>query len=632
MGRTPKGKRPAPGGMAKVPLPSIRKAAKKKKKASAPKATAAGTPSAAAPVTAAAVAAAGGGGMDGAKLESVAQLIATLTRKADAFDAATADASSSDASDSDTDGSGGSSSEDGDDSDASDGDGAAPSDSDVDEEEQHRAQLRELEKDDPAFFAYLRENEPELLDFGEATSAADGDEPSPADGDSDAELSSSDEEPSDDEEAAADAEVAGSAADDEAEDGGGAADGGAADSDQMVTAERVARWNAALDAGTVGEGTARVLVRAFRAGCELTHGSDAGGDGGGGGPADGRGGGGDGGGSVGKSPAADNTMVAADGSFGAAGVRFASARVFRSVMTLGAVRLHDVLDGMLGRADASAAGLAAFHPERSGRWPKLRALAKAYAMTYLGLLAAVRDAPTSRVLLRHVPRLAPYAAVEASIGHRLGRLVVDAWASSAVSAATRLRAYLTLRAVILARPAIFFTPLLKLCVAAFRRRVGARNSPRALPRISFAVRSVVELTALDVAAAYTLAFGGIRDLAVTLRGALTAADKVTGRLPVLSWPFLNSLRLWAAVLCAAPDAAAGLGALVYPFVQVCLGATGLAVTPRTFPVRFHIAGWLIDVQAASGAYVPLAPPLLEVLQCAELRKARSALPTPGPPH
>ncbi|KAK1868036.1 hypothetical protein I4F81_010533 [Pyropia yezoensis] len=442
--------------------------------------------------------------MDGAKLESVAQLIATLSRKADA-----------DASDSDASGSGASSASDASGSDASDDDGADASGSDADEEAQHQAQLRELEKADPAFFAYLRENEPALLDFGEAD---DNDEQPRADGDSDAEadLSSSDEEPSDDEEAAADAEVAGVAAEDEDEVGDAAADVEATDGDQVVTAERVARWNAALDARTVGERTARLM---------------------------------------------------------------------------------------------------------SGRWPKLRALAKAYAMTYLGLLSAVNDAPTSRVLLRHAPRLAPYAAVEAPIGHRLNRLVVDAWASSGVSAATRLRAYLTLRAIILARPASFFTPLLKLCVAAYRRRVGARNSPRALPRIAFAVRSLVELTALDVAQAYTLAFGGIRDLAITLRGALTAADKVAGRLPVLSWPFLNSLRLWAAVLCAAPSADAGLGALVYPFVQVCLGAMGLAVTPRTFPVRFHIAGWLADVQAASGAYVPLAPPLLEVLQYAGVRTA-----------
>ncbi len=59
----------------------------------------------------------------------------------------------------------------------------------------------------------------------------------------------------------------------------------------------------------------------------------------------------------------------------------------------------------------------------------------------------------------------------------------------------------------------------------------------------------------------------IRQLAIHLRTAVAARSKDSFR-SVYNWQFLNSLRLWAAVLCAHAPADAQLRALVYPLTQV----------------------------------------------------------------
>lgn len=61
--------------------------------------------------------------------------------------------------------------------------------------------------------------------------------------------------------------------------------------------------------------------------------------------------------------------------------------------------------------------------------------------------------------------------------------------------------------------------------------------------------------------------------------------------------------------------------LVYPVVQLLLGVAGLVPSPRYFPLRLRCIASLSALSAATGVFIPLAPPLLEVLTWSELRKA-----------
>lgn len=61
--------------------------------------------------------------------------------------------------------------------------------------------------------------------------------------------------------------------------------------------------------------------------------------------------------------------------------------------------------------------------------------------------------------------------------------------------------------------------------------------------------------------------------------------------------------------------------LIYPAVQITLGAMRLIPTAQYFPLRFQLMRSLLRLAGSTGTYIPLAPALLEVLTSAEMRKA-----------
>ena len=93
---------------------------------------------------------------------------------------------------------------------------------------------------------------------------------------------------------------------------------------------------------------------------------------------------------------------------------------------------------------------------------------------------------------------------------------------------------------------------------------------------------------------------------------------------VYNWQYVHSLDFWSRVLsthCAVPSAAPSvLQPLIYPLVQVTLGAARLIPTATYFPLRFHLVRSLIRISSATDTYIPLAPLLFEVLSSTELRK------------
>lgn len=67
-----------------------------------------------------------------------------------------------------------------------------------------------------------------------------------------------------------------------------------------------------------------------------------------------------------------------------------------------------------------------------------------------------------------------------------------------------------------------------------------------------------------------------------------------------------------------------LRALVYPLVQVLLGAARLVPAPRYFPLRLRLARALHRLAASANVLVPLSPLLLEMLQWSDLSKTPQA--------
>jgi len=143
--------------------------------------------------------------------------------------------------------------------------------------------------------------------------------------------------------------------------------------------------------------------------------------------------------------------------------------------------------------------------------------------------------------------------------------------------------------------------------------------------------SAAELWGLDQAVGYTTGFTFIRQLAIHLRSSITNPGKESYK-QIYNWQYIHSLDFWSRVLslhCSTILAAetgkeSSLKPLIYPIVQVTLGAMRLIPTSQYFPLRFLLVRSLLRVSRATSTYIPLAPVLYEVLGSVEMKKAPKA--------
>ena len=95
----------------------------------------------------------------------------------------------------------------------------------------------------------------------------------------------------------------------------------------------------------------------------------------------------------------------------------------------------------------------------------------------------------------------------------------------------------------------------------------------------------------------------------------------------LSWTSNHvSVHVLGTECCSLPDLGAffcvqELRPLVYPVVQLLLGAVRLVPSPRYFPLRLRLVRSLNQLSAAAGVYVPVSGVLLEMLRWSDLTKA-----------
>lgn len=135
-------------------------------------------------------------------------------------------------------------------------------------------------------------------------------------------------------------------------------------------------------------------------------------------------------------------------------------------------------------------------------------------------------------------------------------------------------------------------------------------STATLAEINFMRRSLVEMFSLDADTAYRHAFLYIRQLAIQLRTAVTMHRKDDMK-TVCSWQYVSSLQFWTAFLSASGHKNQ-LRPLIYPLVQVVVGAVKLVPTVRYFPLRFHCVRALIELSREANVFIPILPLLLEV--------------------
>ncbi|KAL3425083.1 Nucleolar complex protein 2 [Phlyctema vagabunda] len=265
-------------------------------------------------------------------------------------------------------------------------------------------------------------------------------------------------------------------------------------------------------------------------------------------------------------------------------------------------------------------------PTDSKKFKTLTPLLKSHTSSVHHLLTTLSDAPTLKLTLTAITPLLPYLLSFKKVLKNVVRSVVDIWSDASSTEATRITAFLVVRRLtVIGDPGIREAVLKTVYQGLIK---GARSTTvHTIQGINLMKNSAAELWGIDQTVGYTTGFTFIRQLAIHLRSSITNNQKESYK-TVYNWQYVHSLDFWSCVLaehCSPVKEAENgkesqLRPLIYPTVQVTLGALRLIPTATYFPLRFQLMRSLLRLSRATGTYIPLASALLEVLNSAEMKK------------
>ncbi|KAI1413235.1 Noc2p family protein [Hypoxylon sp. FL1857] len=434
-------------------------------------------------------------------------------------------------------------------------------DEDVDDIGMSKSAMDALAKDDPEFYKFLKENDPEALEFDDAD-LAEVDE-----------LSASEEE--DQPKKKRKKEKKQGKADDQ-EDG----------ADNELTQAMVARWKAALTE-RYSLKAARQVVLAFRSAAHLNEDDED---------------------EERKQP-----------------YKISSPEVFHDILIVALKQIPEVLQHHVPIKESSSGKVHV--PTDSKKFKTLSNLLRSYISAILHLLGTLSDDATLKLTLSAITPVIPYILSFRKLLKNLIKTVVGFWSQSTSSDSTRITAFLVLRRLVVVGDKGIREAVLK---ATYQGLIaGSRvTNVNTVQGINLMKNSAAELWGLDQNIGYTTAFAFIRQLAMHLRNSIVHNQNESYK-TIYNWQYIHSLDFWSCVLAehCSPlkEAESGkesqLKLLIYPLVQVTLGAMRLIPTATYFPLRFHMIRSLLRISRSTGTYIPLASALLEVLNSAEMRKS-----------
>ncbi|PWW78801.1 Noc2-domain-containing protein [Tuber magnatum] len=457
--------------------------------------------------------------------------------------------------------------EEGENKDNSEGEGEEEGESD-DELETHKADLAALAEKDPEFFKYLQENDSELLDF----TAAERDDLSGIDIMSEGE--SEDEAPKRKKRDLRRGEDKESTHKD------------SLGSSIEVTLKDVETWKKAL----VEEKSLRSLkkvVLAFRAAAHVND--------------------------IGDSNNGYKYSIT-------------DANVYHELLVLALKHVPDILNHHLP-ARESASGKIRIASDTK-KYRSMSPLLKSHSASLLHLLPTLTDAPTQKLLLNSTVSLVPYFLSFRKFLKAYIKAVIDIWAANSSDESTRITAFLVVRKAAVVGDDGLKEMCLKALYAGFIRasRQTSGYTMQGINLMKNSAREVLGLNSMDKVG-YSAGFGYIRQLAVHLRNSIINNSKDSYK-TVYNWQYVHSLDFWSRVLSThcngLKEAEAGkvspLRPLIYPLIQVTLGAIKLIPTAQYFPLRFYLLRSLLRLSRATGVYIPLASLLFEVLSSTIFKK------------
>lgn len=255
---------------------------------------------------------------------------------------------------------------------------------------------------------------------------------------------------------------------------------------------------------------------------------------------------------------------------------------------------------------------------------KLSSIMKSHASALLVVLDDITNTDTAVLILHSVDQLLPYFLSHRKILKEIVKNIVALW-STTRDLETQIAAFAFLHNASKEFKKSILELVLKTTYSTFIKSCRQTNM-RTMPLINFQKNSAAELFSIDESLGYQIGFEYIRQLAIHLRNTMNATTKKTSKTNpaeaykiVYNWQYCHSLDFWSRVLSFAcnPERENGntsqLRQLIYPLVQITLGAIRLIPTPQFFPLRFYLIRSLLRLSQNTGVFIPIFPLLSEIL-------------------
>ncbi|KAF9980366.1 Nucleolar Complex 2 protein [Mortierella antarctica] len=438
------------------------------------------------------------------------------------------------------------------------------------EEAANKIQLDALKEKDPEFYKYLQENDQELLDFDgemeDLVSEEEDEDEQEDDEEEDEEMQGTDEEMEEPEPKKKSKKAKVEEEEEETMDG-----------IPLVTKAMVDTWQSAL----VEKHSLRALRRlllAFRAGAHL-HDSD------------------------------DDRSYA---------YKINSPVVFNKLVVTCLKHVIPTLDHHLPVQTTSGGKP---KPVNSGsKYTTLQPLIKSFLQNTLHLLKELTDQEMIYFVIRESEKAIRYLVGFPKIAKDLLKHLLFLW--STATDRVRIISFLTIRTMCLQLGSNYLDLALKGVYLTFVR-YAKTTTMHTLPNLHLMQNCVAQLYGMDYDRSYQHGFVYVRQLAIHLRNAVLVKTKESYK-AVYNWQYLHCLGLWSQVVSTHALNTAGqptaLHTLIYPLVQVSLGALRLIPTSTYYPLRFQIIRNLIQLVENTGTFIPLAPFLFEVLEGGEMKR------------
>ncbi|KAF5381925.1 hypothetical protein D9757_007562 [Collybiopsis confluens] len=269
-------------------------------------------------------------------------------------------------------------------------------------------------------------------------------------------------------------------------------------------------------------------------------------------------------------------------------------------------------------------------PTQTAKFKTLQKMTLSYFHNVIHVLSQLTDSELLQLAVTESAKIIPYIISNRKAVKLYLKKCLELWSSASDS--IRIASFVAIRKLASATDQSILDHVLKGTYLTLVRSSKATTA-YTLPSINLMKNSASEVFCLDQAVAYQHAFGYIRQLAIHLRNSMKEAYK-----QVYNWQFIHSLDFWCIVLARASDAKlesesgvpSELKPLIYPLVQVGLGAMKLISNGRSYPFHLHIIRSLLHLTRHTQVYIPIAPYILPILTSTLSSSSRSKASTLKP--